>query len=46
MKKNKKISNNFNFIEPNKHVKPSWFGIPILIKIKNKRVFLSLKLKN
>ena len=39
MKKNKKISNNFNFIEPNKHVKPSWFGIPILIKNKNKRYF-------
>ena len=42
MKKNKKISNNFNFIEPNKHVKPSWFGIPILIKNKNKKsIFIS-----
>ena len=42
MKKNKRISNNFNFIEPNKHVKPSWFGIPILIKNKNKKnVFIS-----
>lgn len=36
-KKNKKIKNNFIFIEKNKFVKPSWFGIPILIKDKKKR---------
>jgi CDP-4-dehydro-6-deoxyglucose reductase, E1 len=36
-KKNKPISKYFNFIENNKNVKPSWFGIPILIKDKKKR---------
>ena len=37
LKQNKKIDNNFEFIEANKNVKPSWFGIPILIKNKNNR---------
>ena len=37
LKKIKKINKNFNFIEANKNVKPSWFGIPIYIKNKNNR---------
>ena len=37
LKQNPKINNNFYFIEPNKNTKPSWFGIPILIKNENKR---------
>lgn len=37
LKKSKKINKNFNFIEANKNVKPSWFGIPIYIKNKNNR---------
>ena len=42
MKKNYKIRNNLKFIEKNKNVKPSWFGIPILINRKiNKRSFLN-----
>jgi CDP-6-deoxy-D-xylo-4-hexulose-3-dehydrase len=42
MKKNKKISKNLDFIESNKHIKPSWFGIPILIKNKKiKKNFIS-----
>ena len=35
--KKKKIQNNFHFIEGNKNVKPSWFGIPILI---NKKIIV------
>ena len=35
--KKKKINNFFNIIKENKHVKPSWFGIPILISKKLKR---------
>jgi CDP-6-deoxy-D-xylo-4-hexulose-3-dehydrase len=37
LKKNNIINKNFYFIEPGKNVKPSWFGIPILIKDKLKR---------
>ncbi len=37
LKKSKIINNNFYFIEANKNVKPSWFGIPIYIKNKNNR---------
>ena len=37
LKRNRKINNNFQFIEANTNVKPSWFGIPILIKNKNNR---------
>ena len=35
LKKSKIINDNFYFIEANKNVKPSWFGIPIYIKNKN-----------
>ena len=41
LKKNKKINDNFYFIEANKDVKPSWFGIPIYIKIKKIEIILS-----
>ncbi len=37
LKKSRKINKNFYFIEANKNVKPSWFGIPIYIKNKNNR---------
>ncbi len=37
LKKNFKITKNFYFVEANNNVKPSWFGIGILIKNKNKR---------
>ena len=37
LKKNKKINDNFYFLEANKDVKPSWFGIPIYIKNKKNR---------
>ena len=37
MLRNKKINKNLTFIEANKFVKPSWFGIPIIIKSKNKK---------
>ena len=33
----KKINNFFNIIKENKYVKPSWFGIPILISKNLKR---------
>ena len=38
MKKNKKINENFKFIEKNIYSKPSWFGIPVLLKDKKKRI--------
>ena len=38
MKKNKKINENFKFIEKNIYSKPSWFGIPFLLKDKKKRI--------
>jgi len=37
LRKNKIVNNNFYFIEANKNVKPSWFGIPIFIKNKYNR---------
>ena len=37
LKKSKIVNNNFYFIEGNKNVKPSWFGIPIYIKNKSNR---------
>ena len=37
LKKSKIIKDNFYFIEANKNVKPSWFGIPIYIKNKKNR---------
>ena len=37
LKKSKIINDNFNFIEANKNVRPSWFGIPFYIKNKNNR---------
>ena len=41
LKKNKVISEKFYFVEANKNVKPSWFGIPIYIKNKkNKKKFI------
>lgn len=46
LKKKKIIDKNFYFIEANKNVKPSWFGIPILIKnVKNRNKFIK-KLEN
>ena len=37
LKKNTLINDNFYFIEANRDVKPSWFGIPIYIKNKKNR---------
>ena len=37
LKKNDFIKSNFTFINSNIHVKPSWFGLPILINDKKKR---------
>ena len=37
LKKSKIVNENFYFIEANKNVDPSWFGIPIYIKNKDKR---------
>ena len=44
-KKSSIINSNFNFIEKNKHVEPSWFGIPILIKNKNNRNYFVSKIE-
>ncbi len=44
LKKSKKWKNQFSFIEPIKNLKPSWFGLPILINkkfIKIKKRFLN-----
>ena len=44
LKKSKKWKNQFSFIEPIKNLKPSWFGLPILINkkfIKIKKIFLN-----
>ena len=44
LKKSKKWKNQFSFIEPIKNLKPSWFGLPILINkkfIKIKKNFLN-----
>jgi CDP-6-deoxy-D-xylo-4-hexulose-3-dehydrase len=44
---NKKVKKNLNFIEANKNVSASWFGIPILIKDRlNKKIFLNKLEKN
>ncbi len=45
LKKNKIINKKFLFIEANKNVKPSWFGIPILIKDKKNRIEFIKKLE-
>ena len=44
LKKSKKWKNQFSFIEPIKNLKPSWFGLPILVNkkfIKIKKIFLN-----
>jgi len=42
LKKDKKWNNQFEFVKINNKIKPSWFGLPILIKNKNinKKKFL------
>lgn len=45
LKRSQIIKNKFIFIEANKNVKPSWFGIPILIKDKKNRVKFVKKLE-
>ena len=35
LKKDKKWNNQFEFVKVNNKIKPSWFGLPILIKDKN-----------
>ncbi len=39
IKSNKKWSNQFNFVNVNNQIKPSWFGLPIIVnnKFKNKK---------
>ena len=49
IKKNKKWDNQFYFINPSTQVKPSWFGLPILINekyLKKKKFFLDQLTKN
>ena len=49
IKKNKKWNNQFYFINPSIQVKPSWFGLPILINekyLKKKKIFLDQLTKN
>lgn len=46
LQKSYKISSNLEFIQSNKNVFPSWFGIPILLKKKNKKKFLIKLEKN
>ena len=36
LKKSKKWNNQFNFFNPAKNLKPSWFGLPLIINKKNK----------
>ena len=41
-------NNQFDFFLPNKNLKPSWFGIPILLNkkyVKQKKKYLKQKLK-
>jgi CDP-6-deoxy-D-xylo-4-hexulose-3-dehydrase len=45
MIKNNKINNNLKFIYSNKDIKPSWFGIPILINDKKKKNNFLIKLE-
>ena len=43
LKKSKEWKNQFTFIDPIEYLKPSWFGLPILINkkfIKTKKIFL------
>ena len=43
LKKSKEWKNQFTFIDPIKYLKPSWFGLPILLNkkfIKIKKIFL------
>ena len=48
LKKNKNWDNQFEFVKIDKKIKPSWFGLPILIKNKkiNKKRFLEKISKN
>ena len=44
LKKNKKWKNQFDFFLPSKNLKPSWFGLPLLINkklLKNKNKYLN-----
>ena len=45
LQKSNKISTNLIFIQSNKNVFPSWFGIPVLIKKKNIRKKFLIKLE-
>jgi dTDP-4-amino-4,6-dideoxygalactose transaminase len=49
LKESKGWDNQYDFFEPQKNLRPSWFGLPLLIKkrfIKKKRLFLELLKKN
>ena len=49
IKKNPKWNNQFYFIKHSKHVKPSWFGLPMLINkryLNKKKKFLDFLTKN
>ena len=49
LKRSKNWKNQFEFINPIKHLDPSWFGLPILINkkfLKNKKNFLKYLNKN
>ncbi len=49
LKKSKKWNNQFSFYEPIKHLKPSWFGLPLMINSKlhkNKKKFIDFLNKN
>lgn len=49
LKNSDEWDNQFDFFEPQKNLKPSWFGLPLLIKkkfIKKKKLFLDFLKKN
>lgn len=49
IKSSKKWNNQLTFLEPEKHLSPSWFGIPILLNkkyINKKKIFLKKLNKN
>ena len=49
VKSSKKWKNQLTFLEPEKYLKPSWFGIPILLNkkfIKKKKIYLKKLNKN
>ena len=49
LKNSKNWNNQFTFIDPNKKLEPSWFGLPILINkvyLKRKKKFISYLNKN